>query len=83
MFQVSEESEEEEKVDDQTLFYKDIPEHLLPFLNKLIRNKENFYVALVMEGYYLPEYESRAVTGEFLWKVFTGEIACLKRADIK
>jgi len=52
-------------------------------LNKLIRNKENFYIALIMESYYLPVYESRAVTGEFLWKVFTGEITCFKRNDIK
>ena len=49
------------------LKFKEIPEHLLPYLNKLIQNKSNFYMAVAQKGFYLPKYDSRAITGQFLW----------------
>ena len=31
---------------DDYIKFKDIPEHMLPYLNKLLQNKGNFYMAL-------------------------------------
>lgn len=35
------------------------------------------------KGYYLPELATRAIHGEYLWKVFTEQVYCPLRKDIK
>ena len=62
---------------------KEIPQSLLPKLNQLITNKRSFYEALSKKGFYLPPYKNRGVTGEYLWKVFTEEVICPSRNNIK
>jgi len=38
---------------------------------------------LCKKGYYLPEYKTRAIHGEYLWKIFTKQAVCLQRTEIK
>ena len=37
----------------------------------MIDNLDNFYYALLKKGYYLPKIKSRAITFNYLWKIFT------------
>ena len=50
---------------------KKVPEHLKPLLNNLIGNLKSFHKSLCKKGLYLPALKSRAIHGEYLWKVFT------------
>ena len=52
-------------------------------LNNIIDNKENFYYALLSENYYLPSLTCRAITFDWLWKVWTGQVVSIKRDLIK
>ena len=68
---------------DRYPWIKDIPPKLKPLLNKLIGNLTNFYFSLVKKGFYLPERKTKAINGEYLWKVFTNQVYCPKTVDIK
>ena len=35
-------------------------------LNLLLDNKENFYLSLLAQGWYLPNFKSRCITFEYL-----------------
>ena len=50
---------------------RNVPPNLIPLLNKLIGNLPNFYFSIQKKGYYLPERKSKAITGEYLWKIYT------------
>ena len=43
-------------------------------LNKLLKNKENFYLSLINAGLYLPPLESKAITIDYLISVINGEV---------
>ena len=49
----------------------------------MIGNLPNFYFSLVKKGYYLPERKSKAITGEYLWKVYTNQVYCPLATEIK
>ena len=51
-------------------------------LNRLVKSKEAFHLALADKGYYLPELKSKAVTGPYLWNLFLGKIWCPYRKKI-
>ena len=70
-------------MNDNSLSFKKLPENLIPMLNGLISNIDNFYVNLARRGYYLPKRKSKAVSAEYLWGIFIEEIYCPKIQDIK
>jgi len=49
----------------------------------MIGNLPNFYFSLQKKGYYLPERKSKAINGEYLWKVFTKQVYCPMSKDVK
>ena len=52
-------------------------------LNRLVKSKEAFHLALADKGLYLPELKSKSVTGPYLWNVFLGKIWVPKRSQIQ
>jgi len=50
---------------------RNVPTKLKPLLNSMIGNLNNFYYSLQKKGFYLPERSSKAINGEYLWKVYT------------
>ena len=41
----------------------------------MLDNIDNFYYALLKKGYYLPKIKSRAITFDYLWKLFTNKLS--------
>ena len=63
--------EEEINIKDKYPWVINVPDHLLPQINKIIGNLDGFYYSLQKNGHYLPERRSKAINGEYLWKVHT------------
>ncbi len=70
-------------MENNPLKFGNVPESLIPYLNGLISNIDNFYVNVARRGYYLPKRRSKAITAEYLWGIFVEEIYCPKIKDIK
>ena len=70
-------------MNDNNLKLKNVPESLIPYLNGLISNIDNFYINLARRGYYLPKRRTKAISAEYLWGIFVGEIYCPKIQDMK
>lgn len=49
----------------------------------MLNNVENFYFALVSQGWYLPDLKSQMITFDYLWNVFIDKYYRIKRTDIK
>ena len=62
---------------------ENIPPEILPQLNQLIKSKQSFYLALADKGHYLPSYDSKAITGQYLWKVFLKKVSIPMRNQVK
>ena len=60
------------------LGFKNLPENLIPMLNGLISNIDNFYINLARRGYYLPKRKAKAISAEYLWGIFVEDIYCPK-----
>jgi len=61
----------------------DLEEVTLSSLNKMLGNVQNFYLALVDQGWSLPKFNRNCITFQYLWNVFTGACFRIKRANVK
>ena len=75
--------QEERKQQRQEEWIREIPSHLKPLLNQMIGNLSSFYQSLCKKGIYLPEKGSKAIHGEYLWKVFTNQVYCPLRREVQ
>jgi len=64
-------------------FNQEFEEISLSSLNKLLGNVQNFYLALVDQGWSLPKFNRNSITFQYLWSVFMGECFRIKRVEVK
>ena len=55
----------------------------LSSLNKLLGSVQNFYMALVDQGWSLPKFNRNCITFQYLWNVFMGSCFRIKRSELK
>lgn len=55
----------------------------LSSLNKLLGSVQNFYMALLDQGWSLPKFNRNSITFHYLWSVFMGECFRIKRSEVK
>ncbi len=48
-----------------------------------IKNKKDFYEAMIRNGFYLPSYKSSLVTQTYMEKIMKGQLWCPMHGDIK
>lgn len=55
----------------------------LKFANLVLGNKKNLWRLTMEEGWYLPAYESRSITTDYLFKVLNNQVFRVKCTDIR
>lgn len=57
--------------------------HTVEEFSRLIKSKKDLYEACERNGWYLPKLKSTIVTEDYLRKVITGKVYCLKFEDVR